>query len=126
MRDEMAELQERVDFAERLLAKRALNRIDAMNGTVSDPDHRALDPVSWLWSKSSIGQSIADAIRHNSGASEGAAARRELEQMRADLDQLRAELEDVHTQLLETHERLDFAERLLAKPADGQTGRGVR
>ena len=61
-----------------------------------------------------IGQSIADAIRHNSGANEGAAVRRELEQMRSDVDQLRTELDTVHAELLETHDRLDFAERLLA------------
>ena len=72
-------------------------------------------PILVVLSKTEIGQAIADAIRHNSGASEGAAARRELEEMRAEIEQLRTELDDVHAQLLETHERLDFAERLLAK-----------
>jgi len=78
-------------------------------------------PIIAIITKSEIGQSIADAIRHNSGASEGAAARRELEQMRAEIDQLRAELDDVHAQLLESHERLDFAERLLVKAPDQVT-----
>ena len=73
-------------------------------------------PLLAIFVKSEIGLAIADAIRHNSGANKGAAARRELEQMRADVDQLRAELDDVHAQLLESHERLDFAERLLVKP----------
>ena len=71
-------------------------------------------PIVALLVKSDIGQAIADAIRHNSGASEGAAARRELEQMRAELDGLRTELDDVHAQLTEAHDRLEFAERLLA------------
>jgi len=75
-------------------------------------------PLVAVISKSEIGQAIADAIRHNSGASKGAAAR-ELDQMRTEVEQLRAEMEDVHAQLLEAHERLDFAERLLAKAPEG-------
>src|SRR5450755_2691116 len=75
-------------------------------------------PLLAILVRSNVGQAIADAIRHNSGANEGAAARRELEQMRAEIDQLRADVEDVHAQLLETHERLDFAERLLSKSRD--------
>jgi multidrug resistance efflux pump len=75
-------------------------------------------PIIAILVKSDVGQAIADAIRHNSGANKGAAARRELEQMRAEIDQLRADVEDVHAQLLETHERLDFAERLLSKSRD--------
>jgi multidrug resistance efflux pump len=71
-------------------------------------------PIVALVVKSDIGQAIADAIRHNSGANEGAAVRRELEQMRVEVDALRTELDDVHAQLTETHDRLDFAERLLA------------
>jgi multidrug resistance efflux pump len=80
-------------------------------------------PILGIISKSEIGQAIADAIRHNSGATKGAAARRELEQMRGDMDQLRAELDDVHAQLLEAHERLDFAERLLARPEESNTNK---
>ena len=68
--------------------------------------------------KTDIGQSIADAIRHNSGANEGAAARRELEQMQAEIEQLRADLDTMHAQLLETGDRLDFAERLLSGTPD--------
>jgi hypothetical protein len=97
-----------------------------MNGIVFLIPVMALSiPIIAILVKSEVGQSIADAIRHNSGANEGAAARRELEQMRADIDQLRSELEDVHAQLLESHERLDFAERLLTKPGE-QTVPGGR
>jgi multidrug resistance efflux pump len=75
-------------------------------------------PIVAILVKSDFGRAVADAIRHNSGANEGAAARGELEQMRTDIEQLRAELDDVHAQLLESHERLDFAERLLAQRAE--------
>ncbi|HEY4321131.1 MAG TPA: hypothetical protein VGM77_08105 [Gemmatimonadales bacterium] len=85
-------------------------------------------PLLAILSKSDIGQAIADAIRHNSGANEGAAVRQELEQMRADVEQLRSELDGVHAELGEAHERLEFAERLLASrgtaelpPVGGQT-----
>jgi len=78
-------------------------------------------PIIAILVKSNVGLAIADAIRHNSGANEGAAARRELEQMRAEMEQLRTELDDVHVQLLEAHERLDFAERMLTKSPDTQT-----
>lgn len=73
--------------------------------------------LAHLFTRTDIGQAIADAIRHNSGANEGAAARRELEQMRAEIDQLRSELDGVHAELGEAHERLEFAERLLASRA---------
>ena len=69
-------------------------------------------------SRSDIGQAIADAIRHNSGASQGAAKRRELEEMRTELEHFRAELDEVHHHLQETAERLDFAERLLSSKAE--------
>lgn len=65
--------------------------------------------------KSQIGLAIADAIRHNSGANEGAAVRNELEQMHATIDELRGELEQVRAELIDAHERLDFAERMLSK-----------
>jgi multidrug resistance efflux pump len=98
-----------------------------MNGIVFLIPVMALSiPIIAILVKSEVGQSIADAIRHNSGANEGAAARRELEQMRADIDQLRTELEDMQAQLLESHERLDFAERLLVKPADTVQNREAR
>jgi hypothetical protein len=73
-------------------------------------------PLVAVISKSAIGMAIADAIRHNSGASHGASARAEVEQLQAEVEQLRADFESVNTQLLEVHERLDFAERLLARP----------
>ena len=75
-------------------------------------------PLVAVISTCDIGQAIADAIRHNSGATEGAAARRELEQVKGDVDQLRLELDDVRTQLLEAHERLDFAERMRTSRSD--------
>lgn len=75
-------------------------------------------PLLAILVRSNVGQAIADAIRHNSGANEGAAARRELEQMRAEIEQLRVDVEDVRAQLLESHERLDFAERLLSQRHD--------
>jgi len=69
---------------------------------------------------SDIGQSIADAIRHNSGANQGAGVRRELEQMRGSVDQLQSDIDALHAQLGETQERLDFAERLLAERHDAR------
>jgi multidrug resistance efflux pump len=64
---------------------------------------------------SDVGQAIADAIRHNSGANEGAAVRRELDEMRGSLEQLQGEVGALESQLAEAHERLEFAERLLAQ-----------
>ena len=63
---------------------------------------------------SDVGQAIADAIRHNSGANEGAAVRRELEGMQASLAQLQGDVEGLQSQLADAHERLEFTERLLA------------
>jgi multidrug resistance efflux pump len=73
-----------------------------------------LIPLTAILTKSDIGQAIADAIRHNSGANEGAAVRRELDSMRAEMEQLRTEVDQVHGELTEAHDRLEFAERLLA------------
>jgi hypothetical protein len=81
-------------------------------------------PLLAVFVRSNIGLAIADAIRHNSGASAGAGAR-ELDQVRGELDQLRVELDDLHGQLAETHERLDFAERMLARPVDAQRAPGL-
>ena len=91
-----------------------------MNAPVVLPIIALCIPIVVVITRSEIGRAIADAIRHNSGANEGAGVRRELEQMRAEIEQLRAELDDVHTQLLESHERLDFAERLLAKAHESE------
>ena len=74
-------------------------------------------PLVVVISKSTIGQAIADAIRHNSGAAAGASSR-ELEGLRSEMEQLRLEMDHVHAELSETHERLDFAERLLAKGSE--------
>lgn len=76
-----------------------------------------LVPIVAMIVKSDIGQSIADAIRHNSGANEGAGVRRELESMRGELDQLHNDVGDLQQQVLEAHERLEFTERLLASHA---------
>ena len=75
-------------------------------------------PLAWVLVKSPIGQAIADAIAHNSGASVGASSRKQLEQMQGDLDALRGELDETRGELAEVHERLDFAERLLSKGRD--------
>ena len=64
---------------------------------------------------SDVGQAIADAIRHNSGANEGAAVRRELAEMRGSLEQLQGEVGALEHQLADAHERLEFAERLLTQ-----------
>jgi multidrug resistance efflux pump len=81
-------------------------------------------PLVAIVVKSDVGQAIADAIRHNSGAGRGAAARQEFEQIRNEIDQLRTELDDVRAPLLEAHERLDFAERLLAKAPEANRALG--
>ena len=59
--------------------------------------------------RSHIGRAIADRIRG------GAAGDPELA---AEVDSLRRELEAVRGELTEVHERLDFAERLLARPPE--------
>lgn len=69
---------------------------------------------------SDVGQAIADAIRHNSGANEGAAVRRELDEMRGSLELLQGEVGALENQLADAHERLDFAERLLAQTREPQ------
>jgi hypothetical protein len=67
-----------------------------------------------ILANSDVGQAIADAIRHNSGANEGAAVRRELEGMQASLEQVQGDVELLPSQLTDAHERLEFTERLLA------------
>ena len=59
--------------------------------------------------RSHVGRAIADRIRG------GAAGDAEL---RTEVDSLRNELESVRGELAEVHERLDFAERLLARPSE--------
>ncbi|MES2304115.1 MAG: hypothetical protein V4558_01335 [Gemmatimonadota bacterium] len=72
-------------------------------------------PLVVVVSKSSIGLAIADAIRHNSGADKGASTREQFEELSAEMEQLRGDVDQARAELLEVHERLDFAERLLAK-----------
>lgn len=75
-------------------------------------------PLAWVVLKSPVGQALADAIAHNSGASAGASSRKQLEQLQGELDVLRGELDQTRGELAEVHERLDFTERLLAKGRD--------
>lgn len=72
-------------------------------------------PLVAIITKSSIGQAIADAIRHNSGADQGASTRQQFEQLASELDLMRGDLDQARNELAEVHERLDFTERLLAK-----------
>ena len=65
---------------------------------------------------SPIGRALADRIRGKS-ASAGADNRAELAEHKEALDQ---ELEAVRREVAELAERLDFAERLLAKNREGQ------
>ena len=56
-----------------------------------------------------LGQAIADRIRHGAG---GSGTDR---QLREEMDNLRLEVDELRGQLSEAHERIDFAERLLAR-----------
>lgn len=67
--------------------------------------------------RSQIGRALADRIRG------GGAHEREL---LAEVDALRAELDAVRQEVTEAQERLDFAERLLVRPAAGATGPEIR
>lgn len=58
-----------------------------------------------------LGQAIAHRLREGGGGDP---------RLREDLDALRGELDDVRQQLAESQERLDFAERLLARRPDGE------
>lgn len=89
-----------------------------MNAPVLIPIFALSIPLVVIFTKSSIGQAIADAIRHNSGADQGASTREQFEQLSVELEQLRGDVDQARTELLEVHERLDFAERLLAKGRD--------
>lgn len=61
-----------------------------------------------------LGKALADRLAGRSRADD------------RELEELRAELADVRQQLAEVHERLDFAERLLARPkAGGLVGPGA-
>jgi hypothetical protein len=56
-----------------------------------------------------LGQAIADRIRHGAG---GTGSDR---QLREEMDSLRLEVDELRGQLSDAHERIDFAERLLAR-----------
>jgi hypothetical protein len=66
----------------------------------------------FLLAISPVGKAVAERIRHAGGANARADARQEVEQLRTDvlgdLEQLRRDVSDLA-------ERVDFAERLLAK-----------
>lgn len=66
---------------------------------------------------SPVGRAFADRIRGEVAAPEGAELRAELAEHK---DALNQELEGVRHEVAELAERLDFAERLLAKNRDGQ------
>jgi hypothetical protein len=66
---------------------------------------------------SPIGRALADRIRGKSATLGGADVRTELVEHKEALDQ---ELEAVRREVAELAERLDFAERLLAKNREGQ------
>jgi hypothetical protein len=73
---------------------------------------------------SPIGRAVADRIRGKSAAAGGGELRAELADHRAKLadhkEALGQELEAVRREVAELAERLDFAERLLAKGREGQ------
>src|SRR5207249_7191583 len=66
---------------------------------------------------SPIGRAVADRIRGKSASAGGGDVRTEFAEHKAALDQ---ELEAVRRELAELAERMDFAERLLAKNREGQ------
>src|SRR5206468_662686 len=66
---------------------------------------------------SPIGRAVADRIRGKSASSDGGELRAELAEHK---DALNQELEAVRHELAELAERMDFAERLLAKPREGE------
>ena len=66
---------------------------------------------------SPIGRALADRIRGKSATPGGADVRTELAEHKEALDQ---ELESVRREVAELAERMDFAERLLAKNREGQ------
>ena len=66
---------------------------------------------------SPIGRAVADRIRGKSASTDGGELRADLADHREALNQ---ELEAVRRELAELAERVDFAERLLAKNREGQ------
>ena len=66
---------------------------------------------------SPIGRALADRIRGKSASAGGDDVRTQLAEQKETLDQ---ELEGVRREVAELAERMDFAERLLAKQRDGE------
>ncbi len=66
---------------------------------------------------SPVGKAIADRIRRHGGAAVPELVRGELDELRSEVH---GEVQQLRTEVSELNERMDFAERLLAKNRDGQ------
>ena len=64
---------------------------------------------------SPVGKAIAERIRRSGGAAVSEDVHRELDQLRSEVD---GDMQQLRTEVGELGERLDFAERLLAKQRD--------
>jgi len=71
----------------------------------------------FLLAISPVGKALAERIRRHGGAGVSEEARAELEEFRSEL---LGEVQQLRTEVSELSERMDFAERLLAKNRDGQ------
>ena len=71
----------------------------------------------FLLAISPVGKALAERIRRHGGAGISEEARAELEEFRSEL---LGEVQQLRTEVSELSERMDFAERLLAKNRDGQ------
>lgn len=69
----------------------------------------------FLLSLSPVGKAIAERIRRSGGGVVPEDVRRELDQLRSEVD---GDMQHLRTEVSELGERLDFAERLLAKQRD--------
>ncbi|HEU5261049.1 MAG TPA: hypothetical protein VFU41_06430 [Gemmatimonadales bacterium] len=71
----------------------------------------------FLLAISPVGKALAERIRRHGGAGVPEDTRAELEEFRSEL---LGEVQQLRTEVSELSERMDFAERLLAKNRDGQ------
>ncbi|MGH7547151.1 MAG: hypothetical protein ACREMM_03135 [Gemmatimonadales bacterium] len=71
----------------------------------------------FLLAISPVGKALAERIRRHGGTGISDDARAELEEFRSEL---LGEVQQLRTEVSELSERMDFAERLLAKNRDGQ------
>ena len=71
----------------------------------------------FLLAISPVGKAVADRIRRQGGAALSEDVRGELDAVRSDV---LGELQQLRTEVSELSERMDFAERLLAKQRDGE------